>query len=72
MKIKVKISARASRNKIEKINQGEYKVWLTAPPVDGKANTMLIKILADYFHVSKSSLKITSGKAAKNKIMEIS
>lgn len=54
-----------------KISEGEYKVKLTAPPVDGEANEMLIKILAKYFDVSKSSVQIIGGKSAKIKIIEI-
>jgi len=44
---------------------------LTAPPVDGQANDMLIKLLADFFDVSKSSIIIVGGKTAKTKIVEI-
>jgi uncharacterized protein (TIGR00251 family) len=71
MRIWVKVIPRSSRNKIEKISEGEYKVWVTAPPVDNKANTMLLKILADYFGVSKSCLTIIGGKTAKKKLIEI-
>lgn len=71
MRIYVKVVPRSSRNKVEKISEEEYKVWITAPPVDGKANDMLIKILSDYFDVSKSSLVITGGKTARVKIIDI-
>ena len=40
-------------------------------PVDGKANDMLIRVLADYFNLPKSNLKIVGGKSAKIKIVEI-
>lgn len=56
---------------MEKISEGEYKVWLTAPPVDGEANKMLIKILADFFEVSKSEVEIVGGKSARIKIVDI-
>lgn len=71
MRIYVKVVPRSSRNKVEKISEEEYKVWITAPPVDRKANDMLIKILSDYFDVSKSSLVITGGKTARVKIIDI-
>ena len=72
MRIYVKVITRSSQNKIEKISEGEYKIWLTAPPVDGQANQMLIKILAEYFSVSKNSIRIIGGKSAKTKIIDIS
>jgi uncharacterized protein len=71
MRIYVKVIPRSSMNKIEKISEGEYKVKLTAPPVDGQANEMLIKILAEYFGVPKNSVEIVGGKSAKTKIVDI-
>jgi len=55
---------------VEKTAEGEYKVKLTAPPVDGEANAMLIKVLAEHFDVPKSSLAIIGGASAKTKIVE--
>lgn len=71
MRIYVKVSPRSSKNEVIKIAEAEYKVRITAPPVDGQANNMLIKILAEYFGVAKSCLKIIGGKSAKVKIVEI-
>ena len=72
MRIYVKVIPRSSMNKVEKLGEGDYKVKLTAPPVDGKANDMLIQVLAKYFGVAKSSLKIVGGKTARTKIVDIS
>lgn len=71
MRIYVRVSPRSSKNEVTKISEGEYKVKLTAPPVDGEANIMLIKILAEYFAVPKSTLAIIGGKSAKIKIIEV-
>ncbi len=71
MRIYIKVSPRSSRNLVEKTAEGEYKVKLTAAPVDGEANLMLVKVLAEYFNISKSSLVIIGGKSAKIKIVEI-
>lgn len=71
MRIYVKVSPRSSRNSVEKIAEGEYKVKLTAAPVDGEANAMLIKVLADFFNVSKGAVTIVGGKSAKTKIVDI-
>lgn len=71
MRIYVKVIPRASQNEILKISEGEYKARITAPPVDGEANKKLIELMADYFGVAKSSVKILSGKTAKIKLLEI-
>jgi uncharacterized protein (TIGR00251 family) len=65
------VTPRASKNEVIKISEGEFKVKLTAPPVDGAANEMLVKVLADYFDVTKSSIKIVGGKSARVKIVDI-
>jgi hypothetical protein len=71
MRIYIKVVPKSSRNKVEKISEGDYKVWVTAPPVDGKANEAVIKLLAKHFSVSKSLVEIVGGKSAKTKIIDI-
>jgi uncharacterized protein (TIGR00251 family) len=71
MRIYVKVIPKSSLNKVEKISEGDFKVKITAPPVDGRANDMLIKVLAIYFKVSKSAVKIVGGKTARTKIVDI-
>lgn len=66
------MNPRSSKNEVTKISEGEYKVKLTAAPVDNQANEMLIRVLAQHFNVPKSSLKIIGGKTAKTKIIDIS
>ncbi len=71
MRIYVKVIPKSSRQEITKISKGEYQVKLTALPIKGKANKMLIKMLADYFAVPKSLVSIVGGKSAKTKIVDI-
>jgi len=71
MRIYVKVIPRASKNEVLKISEEEYKIRVTAPPIDNKANIMLLSIVADYFDIPKSSLKIVGGKTARVKIIEI-
>ena len=71
MRLYIKAIPKSSRNKIEKITEEEYKVWVTAPPVDDKANEMVINLLAGFFETSKSLVKISGGKTAKIKIIDI-
>lgn len=71
MRIYIKVIPRSSKNEITKVSEGEYKVKLTAAPIDNKANKMLLDILSGYFDIPKSSLKIIGGKSAGVKIVEI-
>lgn len=58
-------------NRVNQNFYGEYKVKLTAAPVDGKANEALIKILSEHFKVAKSRISIVGGNTAKTKIVDI-
>ena len=68
MKIKVKIHAGSSQEKIERISNGRYEVWIKKKPIEGKANAELIKILKKYF---KKEVKIVSGLTSREKIIEV-
>ncbi|MFZ2188718.1 MAG: DUF167 domain-containing protein [Candidatus Moraniibacteriota bacterium] len=71
MRIYIKVIPRSSRNLVEKISEGEYRVRLTAPPVDGKANEALVKLLAEYFNISKSAISIVGGKSTPRKMVDV-
>lgn len=71
MRIYAKVIPRSSRNEVMEIAKNEYKIKVTAPPVDGEANQAVIKILAKHFGVSKNSIEIVGGKSAKVKIIDI-
>ncbi|MBX9852610.1 MAG: DUF167 domain-containing protein [Cytophagaceae bacterium] len=52
-RIEVKIIPNARKNSVEE-KEGIYRVHVTSPPVDGKANKALIELLAEYFNLKKS------------------
>ena len=58
MKIKIKLHPNSSQEKIEKISDEDYEVWIKEKPIDGKANVELCKILKKYFG---KPVKIKSG-----------
>ena len=71
MKISVKVKANSSREKVEKIDDSNYAVWVRAKPADGKANEAVVKALAGYFDIAKSRITILAGHTSKQKIFEI-
>ena len=48
------------------------KVRIKAPPVDGKANSYLVKFIAKAFGVAKSKVTIISGELSREKRLKIS
>ena len=71
MKFFLKAKPNAKEDKIEKIDENHFVVSTKEPPVNGRANQAILRILADYFDVSPSQIKIISGLTSKNKIIEI-
>ena len=45
-------------------------VRLTSPPVDGAANSSLIKLLAKKTGVARSRIRIVSGEKGRSKVLE--
>ena len=58
-------------NAIEKIDDTHLKISVIQPPIRGKANQAVIHLLARYLKVQTYQIKITSGYASRNKIVEI-
>ena len=66
MKIKIKVNPDSSQQRINKISDREYEVWLKQKPVDGKANVELIKMMKKYLG---KNVSLKSGISSKNKIL---
>ncbi len=58
---------RASQTEIVGWHGDALKVRLTAPPVEGQANSELCKFFSRYFGVSREDVLILSGKNARRK-----
>jgi len=71
MKIFVKAKPLAKEEKIEKIDDDHFIVWVKEPPIKGKANEAIINVLAQYFKVNRSDIQLISGFSSKTKLFEI-
>lgn len=61
------VAPRSSRTAFEGDSTSGLRVRLTAPPVDGAANAMLIKVLSEALQLPRSRLKILSGETGRKK-----
>lgn len=71
MHITVRVKPNAKVAGVEHTDDGAYVVRVDAPPRDGKANARLVEILAEYFHTSKSAIRIVIGASSREKVIEI-
>ncbi len=63
----VRLTPRASRTALDGELQGALKVRVTAPPVDGRANDALRRVLADCLNVPVSAVRIVTGEKGRTK-----
>ena len=69
--LRLYIQPKASRDKIIGLHGEELKIAITAPPVDGKANTHLTKYLSKQFKVAKGLVMIEKGELGRHKQVRI-
>lgn len=67
----VRVIPRARRNEITVDENGALRVHTTAAPADGAANAAVIKMLAEYFDVPKSSIEIVRGATSRDKVIRV-
>ncbi len=77
LRLRIRLQPRASRNELggwrEDPETGEQirLARVTAPPVDGKANVALVRLLAKEYGVPKSKIRILQGEASREKLVEL-
>lgn len=71
MSFRVRVTPRASRDAVLDVREGILRVALSAPPVDGAANSALIKLLAKALGVSKSRVQIGRGQRSREKLVRV-
>ncbi|MET0500312.1 MAG: DUF167 domain-containing protein [Candidatus Binatia bacterium] len=71
-KIWISVKPQARRDYLSRVADGEYRASVHARAQDSKANQALVALLADYFAVPKSAIKILRGFSSRKKLIEIS
>lgn len=67
----LKLQPRSRRDAFDSPVNGRLRVRVTAPPVDGKANSHLIAWLAGQFGVARSAVSIINGQTSPLKRVRI-
>ncbi|MCL4233595.1 MAG: YggU family protein [Deltaproteobacteria bacterium] len=67
----VRLTPRASRDRIGPVHESRLKVAVTSPPVDREANEHLVQLMAKRLCVPKSNVTIEHGETSRNKTLRI-
>ncbi|MDO8507976.1 MAG: DUF167 domain-containing protein [bacterium] len=72
MKVQVKVKTGARQDCVSFDEEKNlYIVSTKIPPIEGRANEAVIKLLAGYFKVPKSEVTLKTGQKSKIKVFEI-
>jgi uncharacterized protein (TIGR00251 family) len=69
--LQIKVLPRSSRNDIAGKENDIYRIKLTAPAVEGKANKALLSFLAKRLGIPKTQIQIFSGERSRTKSLRI-
>ena len=69
--LSVRVIPRAKRNAVTKMEDGNIKVHVTAPPEDGRANEAVVETLAEWLGVKRRQIAIVTGTTSRNKIVRL-
>lgn len=69
--LQIRVTPKASSNRIKIEEDGTIRVYVTTAPEDGKANKKVIELLAKEYKIAKSKIQITKGETSRNKTVII-
>jgi uncharacterized protein (TIGR00251 family) len=69
--LRVRVQPRASRSEITGYRDGVLLVRLTSPPVDGKANEELCRLLARRLRMGRRRVEVVRGARSREKVLRI-
>ncbi len=69
--IEVRVRPRGHRDELTGVEGGVLQARVTAPPVDGKANAALRRLIAKRVGVAPSRVSVVRGEKSRNKLVRV-
>jgi hypothetical protein len=70
--VKVRVKVNPNSRTAEVIHEGDkFVVKVKEPPMEGRANDAVVKLLAEHFAVPRSRVRIIGGFSSREKVVEI-
>jgi uncharacterized protein (TIGR00251 family) len=67
----IRVQPRAKRTEVAGERAGAVVIRVSAPPVDGKANEAVCRLIAERLGVPKSAVRIVRGESSRDKVVRV-
>ena len=71
MILRVRVQPRAKKNALAGQIEQEWKLFVTAPPIEGRANQACIEFFARGLRIPQSRVRLLSGEKSRHKVLEL-
>lgn len=71
LRLRCRVIPRSRLSGFDRVRGGELLIRITAPPLDGKANAALRRLLADHFSVPIGQVQVERGQHRRSKLVRI-
>ncbi len=70
--LEIHLKPRSKHNRVVSAAGTSVTVAVSAPPIDGKANEALIRLLAETLDIPKSFFRLVTGQTSRRKVVRVS
>ena len=71
VRLRLRVSAGASRRRVLGVHGGALKLSVKAPPEKGRANKDVVSLVAETFGLAPSDVEILSGQTSPDKVVKL-
>ena len=71
IRLAVRLTPRASREEVVGFEGKTLRVRVTAPPVEGRANAALVRLLSRRLGVPRGAVRVVAGQTSRNKVVAV-
>ena len=71
MRISVRVKPNSRKAQVVALDDGTFRVFVKAPPIEGRANEELVELLSEHFRCPKRNVNILRGSKGRQKFIEI-
>lgn len=72
MRLALRVQPGAKQNALlARLASGEWKVSVSAPPVEGRANEAVVELVSDLLGVRRRQVTVARGASSRSKVLEV-